>query len=190
MDYTATVRSAIEHAAPLVRFNGEWVPANTDGTIPVPNGCPHDYPIVYPLRDEIEKPHHILAPSPSDVEKIIAAYAKLTGFPQDKNRLDAIIAHEAEHHQLITQLGGSAVYNVVILANWEADVLGWTMATTNYGYSTTKIGRALTLAYPMEPSSADQREIQMLGYKNVHEVGVIAAQYDLPAPLSIKPRST
>ena len=189
MKYEAEVKSAIKYAAPMELQNGLWVPSGVDNTIPVPEGAPHDYPIPYTSLDEIDKPYRIPASTPSDVKEIMAAYEELTGFVVDKAKLGSVLVHEAEHQEAIAWQHGSSIYGVVIMANWKARQLGWTLVCTPYGFTTTKIGHALTSVYPREPSPADYRKMRGLGYQSVREVGTIAAQYGLPMPLSIVPRS-
>jgi hypothetical protein len=187
MKYTAAHFDAIiASAAPIEQINGQWIPASPSkriGTVPYEGG--HDTPVVYPSRYEIGlEPNALYADALPELDELVTSFTSHVELALDREEFDNTLKHEGQHADIIRQLGGSVVFSLRLFANKEAGRTFWIPTSDIYDLTTTKIGYALILTYPEEPSATDNHLIRQLGYRDVRHVGDVAAASGLPGPLS------
>lgn len=188
MKYAEAIESAINNAAPLEQQSGVWVASNIFEPVAasnIPAEGKHDYPVIFPSKDEFIQPaHYVTADTADELRKVVLGYGKIANTSINPLVLDRELRHEQQHGEITRQLGGTSLYAMKILENKEYNVSGWMLAHIAFDVTTTKIGAALLHAYPEMPSNSDIAQLNMLGYENLDEVSRIASEYGLPELLS------
>ena len=179
MKYTNDVETAMANA-PYFEIDGlTFIRESLSDTVllGIPPDADHNYPVVYPAREQLDQPSNSLyVESERQVKKVVAAYRQLGGSVYD---LDGELYRQRMQLSAIQQLGGSALRSVSFFMNERVGMADCVLDVAPYDWETTKLGVAVQKMYPRLPSIESKEIVRQLGYGSRAQVMYFAVEQGL-----------
>lgn len=179
--------------APLVQPNEAPLPSTGCETF---KDAPDDHPIH--LSPEWEPvPGQALIHEAAEFPKLYAALYFVAGLGYHPDYIQTVVRHEGQHADAAKKLGAKeSLFGLELqrIAQSKTDTEGELTLRLAFhaaiNHKVTKLGLALTKAYPSEGIEGDLRSVKALGYTGVQQLGDRALEYNrahgpvMPIPLS------